>query len=486
MSDEPRLKVKHGGKVLGPMSIVEVANLMAEGKVAESDLVSDGGPWVTFEAYVSGHAEPDESSVAPADVESLFAGEFAIEFDSSGAAKGASAATSKPAAGRPASKPASPSKSKDALDDDDIIDLLEADDDDADVVDLDLADDEVPSRPTAKPAASGGAKSPPGKAAAVEAKPSPAAGSPAKPGAPSVPGKPSLRPMPLSPAVKGGPGKAPPPLMEADDDIDVMEFLSDDPKPAATKPTSPQAPAATAGPTKATPSPSSGNKPAGSTSSTSRPGVRSNPPAGKLPDVPPPPAGKGKKEPQASNEAHSPNLPPGFKPMFNGRNFSGWEFFPIEDWTSGRADCWKVEEGIIKFDGTARRPHLLSIPEFSDFELFVGWRALKPDWQGGILVRSDSAPSGTRCFLSLGAKDAGKLCGVGTSGSKAAPTLQKPPGEWNVWRIVAVGERIGLWCNQECAWSEASINRPKGKIGLRADGSALEFKFLHVRELTKK
>lgn len=483
MSDEPRLKVKHGGKVLGPMSIVEVANLMAEGKVAESDLVSDGGPWVSFETYVGGHSEPDASSVTSADVESLFAGEFAIEFDASGTARGKTAAASNPAAGRPAP----PSRSKDTLDDDDIIDLLEADDDDADIIDLDLADDEKEaSRPTARPPAAGAAKSPPGKAAAAGAKPSPAAGSTAKSGAPSVPGKPSLRPMPLPPSIKGGPGKAPPPLMEADDELDVMEFLSDDPKPAATKPTSPKAPAAAAASTKVTSAPATGHKPPASTAGTSKPGTRPNPPAGKLPEVPPPPAGKGKKESQALNEAHSPNLPPGFKPMFNGRNFSGWEFFPIEDWTSGRADCWKVDGGLIKFDGTARRPHLLSIPEFVDFELFVGWRALKPDWQGGILVRSDSAPSGTRCFISLGAKDAGKLCGVGTSGSKATPALQKPAGEWNVWRIVAVGERIGLWCNQECAWSEATINRPKGKIGLRADGSPLEFKFLHVRELTKK
>lgn len=484
MSDEPRLKVKHGGKVLGPMSTLEVADLMAEGKIAESDLVSDGGPWVTFEAYVSGHSEPDVSSVTPADVESLFAGEFAIEFDASGAAKGAAAGTTKASAGRPAaSRPAPPSKSKAALDDDEIVDLLEADDDDSDVVDLDLADDEEAS-PKGK-SSPGAAKAPPGKPAAAGSKPPAGAAKPtAKPPAPSVPGKPSLRPMPLPYSMKGGPGKAPPPLMEAEDDIDVMELLSDDPKPAKPKTASPKGPAATTGSTKGSPPPSTASKQTTAGGTTSKAGARPAPVSGKLPEVPPSPAGK--KGAQPLNEAHSPSLPPGFRPMFNGRNFSGWEFFPIEDWTSGRADCWKVEGGIIKFDGTARRPHLLSIPEFIDFELFVGWRALKPDWQGGILLRSDSAPSGTRCFISLGAKDAGKLCGVGTSGSKAAPGIQKPVGEWNVWRIVAVGERIGLWCNQECAWSEASLNRPKGKIGLRADGSPLEFKFLHVRELTKK
>lgn len=449
MHDEPRLKVKRQGKVLGPMSVVQVADLMAEGKVSESDLVSDGGPWVTFETYVKNRSEPDGvSAVETVDVESLFAEEFAIEFDARGAAK--------PKANSPATKAGSRKPAPPSLDDDDVVDLLAADEEE-DVVDLDLAEDEdAPSKPAARP----GAKSSPAKPAA--SRPTPSA-STAKPGAkPS--GKPSVRAMPLPPAAKSGAVKPPPPIFnEDDDDLDVMDLLDEKPKPSPAKGVAAKAPSVGKSPATQKPSPGA---------------------AGRIAAVPPSPAGmKGSK---ATNEALSPNLPPGFRPLFNGKNLSGWEFFPPEDRKAGKADCWSVEGGVIRFDGSAKHPHLLSIPDFTDFELFLGWRTTSKACQGGIFLRSDSTPDGMRCWISLGAKDAGKLNGIGTAGSKAAPQFQKPVGEWNVWRIVAAGARVGLWCNQECAWSEGSIKKSKGKIGLRADGSELEFKFLHIRELTKK
>ena len=50
--EETRLHVKCRGQILGPMTIVEVANLLAEGRIGESDLVSaEKGRWITVEEF---------------------------------------------------------------------------------------------------------------------------------------------------------------------------------------------------------------------------------------------------------------------------------------------------------------------------------------------------------------------------------------------------------------------------------------------------
>ena len=63
--DSPRIKVRRGQQVFGPMALTELAELLAEGRVDESDLVSEqGGPWIEIDEYVRRQSE----SAAPAPV----------------------------------------------------------------------------------------------------------------------------------------------------------------------------------------------------------------------------------------------------------------------------------------------------------------------------------------------------------------------------------------------------------------------------------
>lgn len=63
------------------------------------------------------------------------------------------------------------------------------------------------------------------------------------------------------------------------------------------------------------------------------------------------------------------------------------------------------------------------------------------------------------------------------------PQLQRPAGRWNEWRVLAKGDRLTLWCNGQKAWEATGLKPAKGYLGLQAEGAALEFRNLRVREI---
>lgn len=57
------------------------------------------------------------------------------------------------------------------------------------------------------------------------------------------------------------------------------------------------------------------------------------------------------------------------------------------------------------------------------------------------------------------------------------------PGEWNEWRLLAVGDKATLWCNGQMGWKGAGLKPAKGHIGLQAESASLEFRNLRIREI---
>jgi hypothetical protein len=168
----------------------------------------------------------------------------------------------------------------------------------------------------------------------------------------------------------------------------------------------------------------------------------------------------------------------GFVPIFNGKDFSGWRFG--ESAAPGKQpDNWKVADGLIKLSGGGN-PHLASQWEFDDFELRLEWRAAKAGYNSGVYVRSGRAVNANQ--INLAQKDAGHLLG-GPPGAKAVPDLQKPPGEWNEWRVRAVGDKLAFWCNGQSAWEIEGFKPRHGYLGLQAEGAAVDFRNIRIHEL---
>jgi hypothetical protein len=169
----------------------------------------------------------------------------------------------------------------------------------------------------------------------------------------------------------------------------------------------------------------------------------------------------------------------GFVPLFNGQDFTGWRF------SGGKKDAatppknWSVADGMIRLSGGGS-PHLASEWEYADFDMRFRWRPKKQGYNSGFFVRSGRNVGANQ--INLAQKDAGHLMG-GAKGGPAVPQLQKPPGEWNEWRVLAVGDKLTFWCNGEKAWEVTGFKPARGYLGLQAEGAAIDFKDLRIKEL---
>jgi len=170
----------------------------------------------------------------------------------------------------------------------------------------------------------------------------------------------------------------------------------------------------------------------------------------------------------------------GFVALFNGKDFTGWQFNGGPSPPTELPANWKVEDGVIKCTGGGS-PHLGSEKAYRDFELRLEWRGVKAPYNSGLYIRSGKKVGSNQ--LNLAYKSEGNPVGAKLTGAKAAGELQKPAGEWNEWRVIAQGEKLTLYCNDKLAWEATGFTPAEGHIGMQAEGAAMEFRNIRLREI---
>jgi hypothetical protein len=170
---------------------------------------------------------------------------------------------------------------------------------------------------------------------------------------------------------------------------------------------------------------------------------------------------------------------PGFVALFNGKDFTGWRFVGAE---AKDATNWKVADGVIRLEGGGK-PHLASEKKFADFELRLEWRSVRDKYNSGLYVRSGEKLGSNQLNLAKGGE--GAVIGGKVAGARAVPELQKPAGEWNEWRVEAIGDRITFTCNGKKAWEGTGLAPAEGYIGLQAEGAAMEYRNIRIREIPR-
>lgn len=191
-------------------------------------------------------------------------------------------------------------------------------------------------------------------------------------------------------------------------------------------------------------------------------------------------------------QAEQASPPDGFKPLFNGKDLSGWYGWgtrdPSELWAmtpeqqaaykkqsieGGAVDKkgnptddyvnahWKVENGELVNDGKGL--YLTTDKDYGDFELMVEYKAL-PDGDSGIYLRGipqvqiwDSTKGDPR---GLGQdKGSGGLWNnsKGSPGKDPSKNMDKPFGEWNSFKIKMIGERVTVVFNGETVVDNAVL-----------------------------
>jgi hypothetical protein len=191
---------------------------------------------------------------------------------------------------------------------------------------------------------------------------------------------------------------------------------------------------------------------------------------------------------------------PGFKPLFNGKDLTGWTI------VGKKGPGYVVENGVLVCpeDGGG---NLLTEEEFDNFVFRFEFK-LTPGGNNGVGIRAplagDIAYSGMEIQIldHNHEKYKGWLKPTQRHGSvydviPASSENLKPTGEWNVEEISANGPKIKVTLNgkvindadlstvtdPEVLKKHPGVQRKSGRIGFLGHGSHIEFRNIQVKKL---
>jgi HEAT repeat protein len=198
----------------------------------------------------------------------------------------------------------------------------------------------------------------------------------------------------------------------------------------------------------------------------------------------------------------------GFKPMFNGKDLTGWKGLVENPITRSKmrpaelakrqaeADkkipqSWSVSDSCIVFNGSG--DNLCTVQQYGDFEMLVDWKITK-DGDSGIYLRgTPQVQIWDTSRTDVGAEvGSGGLYNNKVNPSKPLKVADNPVGDWNTFRILMIGEKVSVWLNgdlvtdnvtMENYWDPSIPIFPKEQIELQAHGTNIEFRDLYIREI---
>jgi hypothetical protein len=179
----------------------------------------------------------------------------------------------------------------------------------------------------------------------------------------------------------------------------------------------------------------------------------------------------------------SRHVEPGFTPLFNGKDLSGWHVM-----NQGR---FSVKDGVIfQNRGTG---WLRTDREYKDFELRLDFRFLNKEADSGIFIRAGLEGSNWPARnYQVQTMDNHTICNVSPK-MLAKPRLKKdeaklkkvmkPTGEWQSYVVTAQGPHLEIRLNGELITVADGLSDQTGYIGLQGEYGMLEFKHIRVKEL---
>ena len=200
---------------------------------------------------------------------------------------------------------------------------------------------------------------------------------------------------------------------------------------------------------------------------------------------------------------------PGFTPLFNGKDLSGWKAFAREskDTPTKPIDpkqSWRVEDGVLVCTGQPIG-YLATDKEYDDYTLKLKWRypkGTKKSANSGILLHCQKEdrvwPSSVEAQLKAGSAgdiylmapevkmtfDAAHRDEKNPKHAFRAPRggeVEKPFGEWNQYEITCKGGAVTFKVNGNVVNEGKEGNLTKGRIALQSEGAEIHFKDIEIK-----
>lgn len=204
---------------------------------------------------------------------------------------------------------------------------------------------------------------------------------------------------------------------------------------------------------------------------------------------------------------NAPQVTPGFTPLFNGRDLSGF----VDMNTS--KDTWYVEDGLMKCTGEPIGV-IRTEKQYENFILEIEWRHMVPGGNSGVFVWADGEPFEDRPFptgmevqmldpqwaeinnrsteyvhgqlfpvMGLDGTTPDNPSEVTRGRSSALEDRMRTTGEWNHYLVVCVDGTLKLSVNGKFVNGIRSPKRKKGYICPEAEGSEIHFRKMNIMEL---
>jgi hypothetical protein len=191
----------------------------------------------------------------------------------------------------------------------------------------------------------------------------------------------------------------------------------------------------------------------------------------------------------------------GFRPLFNGKDLSGWVLVNTPPQT------WSVEDHMLLCTG---KPigEIRTERMYQNFVMEVEWRHMVPRGNAGIFVWADDITSkGVPFHRGIEVQvlenaygqsqhhtthgdifpiHGAKMTPVnGHGGGRAFPTEErsKPSPEWNHYRIECNDGKISLAVNGKVVTQGAEANPRKGYICIESEGGVVNYRNMKIKEL---
>jgi hypothetical protein len=197
-----------------------------------------------------------------------------------------------------------------------------------------------------------------------------------------------------------------------------------------------------------------------------------------------------------------------FRPLFNGKDLSGWRNI------NTAPDTWSVRDGMIITSGTPMGV-LCTTQQYENYVLYIEWMHMEPGGNSGVFMWSDAVPQEKSVYPSglevqmleldwpklntrngVTPPDAyvhGELFGVGKL--KITPDNPRGPrsksienralgrGNWNTYHIVAIDGVVKLSVNGKFVNGISQASHKKGYLCLESEGAEARFRNIRMLEL---
>ncbi|ALL05334.1 hypothetical protein AQ505_07425 [Pedobacter sp. PACM 27299] len=205
---------------------------------------------------------------------------------------------------------------------------------------------------------------------------------------------------------------------------------------------------------------------------------------------------------------------PGFIPMFNGKDLTGWKGLVADPLKRAKMDektlaaaqekanaealkSWVIENGDLLFTG--KGDNLASLKKYGDFEMLVDWKIYddgNKKGDAGIYLRgSPQVQIWDTSRVDDGAQvGSGGLYNNQVNENKPLKVADNKLGEWNNFHIIMKGDRVTVYLNGvlvtedvilENYWDRKLPIFAEEQIELQAHGSRVAYRDIYVKELER-